>query len=192
MCASVRECPASGKSQDGPARALARIAQRIAVPDPGVEIWCILLAVSATELDQLLALLSREDQPRAARFHFARDRSRYVAARGMLRVMLGNYLGISPAAVALESGPNGKPLLANSFSDVHFNLSHSGDRALIAIARDLIPGVDIESLDRDVDYDGLARRFFSGHEYAELQLIPNSDPKRAFLTFWTRKEAAAN
>ena len=191
MCASVRECPASGKSQDEPARALARIAQRIAVPDPGVEIWCILLAVSAPELEQLFALLSREEQTRAARFHFARDRGRYVAARGMLRVMLGNYLGISPAAVAFEYGPNGKPLLADSFSDVHFNLSHSDDLALIAIARDLIPGVDIESLDRDVDYDGLARRFFSGREYAELQLIPDADRKRAFLTCWTRKEAVA-
>jgi 4'-phosphopantetheinyl transferase len=191
MCASVRECPASGKSHDEAARALARIAQRVAVTDPDVKIWCVLLAVSAPELEQLSALLSSAEQTRAARFHFARDRSRYVAARGMLRVMLGNFLGIAPAAVALESGPYGKPLLADSFSDVHFNLTHSGDLALIAIARDLIPGVDIESLDRDVDYDGLARRFFCVREYAELQLIPEAYRKRAFLACWTRKEAVA-
>lgn len=109
----------------------------------------------------------------------------------MLRVLLGNYLGVAPAGVALESGQHGKPMLADPSSHVQFNLSHSGDRAICAIARNCAVGVDIEHLDRAVDHESLAWRFFSAREYAELQLIPDADRKCAFLTCWTRKEAVA-
>ncbi len=89
MCASVRECPPSGKSDDGVARALDGIAQRVAMMDPAVEVWRAQLAVSAAESERLAMLLSRDEHARAARFQFARDRNRYIAGRGMLRVLLG-------------------------------------------------------------------------------------------------------
>jgi len=191
MCASVRECPPSGKSHDEPAGTLARIAQRVSVPDPAVEVWHVPLAVSASELERLALLLSRDEQMRAARFQFTRDRDRSIAAHGMLRVLLGDYLGIAPAAIAFESGPDGKPTLAAPYSSVHFNLSHAGELAICAIARDCVPGIDLERLDRAVDHDGLARRFFSAREYAELRRIPDAQRNRAFLACWTCKEAIA-
>jgi 4'-phosphopantetheinyl transferase len=170
---------------------LAHIAQRVAVPDSAVEVWRVPLTVSEPESEQLAMLLSRDEQLLAARFQFARDRKRYIAARGMLRVLLGKHLDVSPAAVAFESGPHGKPQLADSSGPVNFNLSHSGDLAICALARDCLPGVDIESLDRTIDYDALARRFFSAREFAELQLIPCTERNRAFLACWTCKEAVA-
>jgi 4'-phosphopantetheinyl transferase len=189
MCASVRECPPSGKSYDGFVGALAHLVQCVPVNDPAVDVWRMPLAVSPCELEQLAMLLAPDEQMRAARFHFSRDRSRYVAARGMLRVLLGNYLGAAPATIALESTPHGKPVLADPSIPLHFNLAHADDLAIYALARDCVPGVDIEHLDREVDHDALARRFFSAREYAELQRIPDADRNRAFLACWTCKEA---
>ena len=191
MCASVRECPSSGKSDDDVVRALAGIAQRVSVTDPAVEVWRVPLVGSAAELERLAMLLSRDEQMRAARFQFARDRNRYIAGRGMLRVLLGSYVDAAPSAIAFASNPHGKPALADATLGVHFNLAHSGNLAMIAIARDRLPGVDIESMDREVDHDALAQRFFSARECAELQTLPRAARNRAFLTCWTCKEAVA-
>ena len=191
MCASVRECPPSGKSDDGVARALDGIAQRVAMMDPAVEVWRAQLAVSAAESERLAMLLSRDEHARAARFQFARDRNRYIAGRGMLRVLLGNYVDAAPSDIAFATNAHGKPALTDAALGVHFNLAHSGDVAIFAFARDRIVGVDIESLDRAVDYDALAQRFFSARECAELQTLPRAARGRAFLTCWTCKEAVA-
>ena len=191
MCASVRECPSSGKSDDDVVRALAGIAQRVSVTDPAVEVWRVPLVGSAAELERLAMLLSRDEQMRAARFQFARDRNRYIAGRGMLRVLLGSYVDAAPSAIAFASNPHGKPALADATLGVHFNLAHSGNLAMIAIARDRLPGVDIESMDREVDHDALAQRFFSAREFAELQSLPHAERNRAFLKCWTCKEAVA-
>jgi 4'-phosphopantetheinyl transferase len=91
----------------------------------------------------------------------------------------------------LETNPHGKPVLADPSAELHFNLAHSGDLAIFAFARDCIPGVDAESLERAVDHDALAQRFFSAREYAELQRIPEAGRNRAFLACWTCKEAIA-
>jgi 4'-phosphopantetheinyl transferase len=136
-------------------------------------------------------VLSRDEQMRATRFHFSRDRSRYVAARGMLRVLLGNYLGAEPATISLESTSHGKPVLADSSIPLNFNLAHADDLAIYALARDCVPGIDVEHLDRAVEHDALARRFFSAREYAELQQVPDAERNRAFLACWTCKEAVA-
>lgn len=170
---------------------MARLAQRISVADSAVEVWRAPLDVIASDLEQLTMPLSRDDQTRAARFKFSRDRYRFIAGRGMLRVLLGKYLGVSPIGIAFESNPHGKPGLANPAIPVYFNLAHSGEQAIFAFAHDCIPGVDLEFLDRVVDHDALARRFFSAREYAELHLIPHAERNRAFLACWTCKEAVA-
>ena len=188
-CASVRDCTASGKSDGSPRRALTHLPRRIALPDPAVEAWLLRLDVSALHLQQCALLMSRDEHARAARFHFQRDRSRYTVARAMLRVLLGNHLGLPPAALALSQAANGKPCLADPPVPVRFNLAHSGDIAIYAICRDGEPGVDVEQLDRTVAYDRLAQKFFSARELAELQRIPVASRKFAFLSCWTRKEA---
>ena len=191
MCASVRECPPSGKSDDGIARAIAGSAQRVAVADPAVELWRAPLTVSAAESERLAMLLSRDEHARAARFQFARDRNRYIAGRGTLRVLLGSYVNAAPSDIAFDSNPHGKPVLADAALGVHFNLAHSGDIAIFAFARNRTPGIDIESLDHAVDHEALAQRFFSVRECAELKTLPRDARNRAFLTCWTCKEAVA-
>jgi 4'-phosphopantetheinyl transferase len=188
-CASVRECPTTGKSHDTPGNKLARVPYRAVLPDSAVEVWLMPLDVPASDLERYSKLLARDERMRVARFHFERDRLRYTIARGVLRVLLGNHLGLAPAAIEFAQGEHGKPYVASPAAPVHFNLSHCADLAIYAISRTHVPGVDIDRLDRKVDDAALARRYFSAREYAGLQSIAPADRKRAFLTCWTRKEA---
>jgi 4'-phosphopantetheinyl transferase len=189
-CASVRECQPSGKSRDLPDAALISLPHRVELPDSAA-VWLIPLEASTLQLQQCAKLLSPAEQSRIGRLHFERDRRRHTIARGMLRMLLGEHLAISPAAIEFGLGQYGKPALASPHESTNFNLSHTADLALCAISRTDVAGVDIERLDRVIDHDGLACKFFSAREQAELQRIPAAARKRAFLTCWTRKEAVA-
>ena len=191
MCSSVREQPASGKCDDPHTGALESIARRIPLPFPDTQLWCFPLDLNASDLNRCALLLSGEEISRAVRFKRERDKNRYTAGRGMLRVLLGNYLGVSPQTLNITADPLGKPLLSDRPRSVDFNLSHADDCALVAISSAYEVGVDLENPARDVDYDVLALRFFSAREQAELQRIPEAERRRAFVTCWTRKEAIA-
>lgn len=169
--------------------ALRAAVNRVELPDPEIEVWLARLDLDADQIRHCLVQLSPQELRRAERFRFERDRRRFVCARGILRLLLGERLGIKPAEIAFAQTRSGKPCLADGAASIHFNLSHSGERALYAISRACEPGVDIEYLNRDIDYTGLAGRFFAQRECAALQRIPESGRKRAFLAGWTRKEA---
>src|SRR5829696_3340680 len=81
-----------------------------------------------------LEMLDDQELERAARFVFDRDRSRFITAHGNLRVLLGEYVGHAPAALRFTATMHGKPRLLEPATDVRFNLSHSGARALIALS----------------------------------------------------------
>jgi 4'-phosphopantetheinyl transferase len=73
-------------------------------------------------------------------------RRRWVATRWALRNVLGRYLGRDPAAIELRFGKRGKPMLAESDALLRFNLSHSGELALIAISDQREVGIDVQLL----------------------------------------------
>jgi 4'-phosphopantetheinyl transferase len=107
--------------------------------------------------------------------------------RGLLRRLLGEYLGIGAADVRFAYGPNDKPRLATE--TLHFNLSHSGALALYAFNRSDEVGIDVELDEGDYARERIAERFFSSSETATLRSLPVDLQPRAFLTCWTRKEA---
>ena len=88
-------------------------------------------------------------------------------------------------------GPHGKPVLATErgADALCFNIAHSHDVALCAVARGRDIGVDVERVREDVDVDLIAERFFSQREIAALQLLPPETRLKAFFTCWVRKEA---
>jgi 4'-phosphopantetheinyl transferase len=186
-CRSVRDLTAAGKRIG--AVMLPNAINRIALPDPETEVWLARLDLGIDQVAQCTKLLSSDEQLRADRFHFERDRHRFIVARGVLRMLLGGHLGIAPAAVAFGYTQHGKPFVTNHPAQIHFNLSHTGERALYAVSISCELGVDIENLNREIDYNGLARRFFAPRECAALLRVPESDRKRAFFACWTRKEA---
>src|SRR5690348_7173992 len=101
-----------------------------------VHVWSVALDVSQRTYDRLLATLALDEQARAASYRFPEPRRRYVVARSALRELLGQYLDKSAPAIELTVDQNQKPRLTSKYasSGLHFNVSHSGDLALIAFA----------------------------------------------------------
>jgi 4'-phosphopantetheinyl transferase len=156
-----------------------------------VHLWRALLDQPAHVLHQLGATLAADERDRAARFHFEKDRDRFVVARGALRSILARYLRVPPGRVQFNYSPYGKPALAAEFAAAHlsFNVSHSHALALFAIARGRALGVDVEYLRAAVAVREIAERFFSANEVAAFCALPAAQQPSAFFDCWTRKEA---
>ncbi|MGX2041493.1 4'-phosphopantetheinyl transferase family protein [Methylocaldum sp. MU1018] len=155
-----------------------------------VHVWCVPLSSNIGNAETLGALLSRDECEKAGRFVFERDKIRYVAARGILRRLLGGYLNIDPAEIRFSYGASGKPELTGRLTErLRFNLSHAGDWAVYAISGDREVGIDIEPLRTDIPWQQLAPLVFSSNEQAEFAEIPMHEKAAAFLRGWTRKEA---
>jgi 4'-phosphopantetheinyl transferase len=135
------------------------------------------------------AVLSREEALRSRRFVRTVDRERFIVAHGALRMVLGLYLSVDPQSLEFRNGPMGKPALVQTFSDLRFNLSHSGDLALIAITRGRDVGVDVEFVERDIDFDPIVEQYFDPTEAWDLRTAPPQERVSRFFDLWTRKEA---
>ena len=156
-----------------------------------IHLWLASLQPPAAQLQQLWSTLSEAEQARAERFHFEKDRRRFIVARGALRSLLGRYLGQPPRQIEFRYGPQGKPALIDPALEagLHFNLSHSHELALVAVVCQPEIGVDIEHIRPLADLDALARRTFSSHENQALQALPPELRLEGFYNCWTRKEA---
>jgi 4'-phosphopantetheinyl transferase len=155
-----------------------------------VHVWQAALDVDEQVEARFASLLAPDEQQRAERFHFPRDRRRYTVARACLRVLLADYLSTSPSAVSLATTPLGKPHLSESGSSgLHFNLAHSDELALFAFSHQREVGVDLERERDDVDMHELAGRFFAPPEIAALREVAPTELRSAFFRTWTQKEA---
>ncbi len=141
-------------------------------------------------IENLLAVLSPTEVARADRFHFPRDRRRYVVSQSLLRHLLGSYLEVAPDGIRFDTLPRGKPVLADGVSqlDLRFNLAHSGERAAYAFSVGRDVGIDLEQVERR-DFEGLVERFFAGEEAEALAGLAGEDWLTGFFNCWTRKEA---
>lgn len=156
-----------------------------------VHVWLLALDQSPSRIQSLMAILSADEQNRANRFHFQRDRDHFIVARGTLRTILGRYLGKEPEALRFSYTYYGKPALEKEFEgeSLRFNLSHSHGLALLAVTRDREIGVDIERVRAGMADEQIAERFFSDKEVGVLRGLPRDLQDRAFFDCWTRKEA---
>lgn len=154
-----------------------------------VHIWRVLLDESL--VDEMRSTLSADECARADRFHFERDRNRFIVGRGSLRTILGAYLKKNPTELSFSYSRYGKPALEGQpvANHLSFNLSHANELALIAITRDRRIGVDIEFIRPDLASEQIAERFFSPHEVTALRALPQDVQSEAFFNCWTRKEA---
>lgn len=137
------------------------------------------------------AYLSEEEKARAGKFVKPSDRDRFVFAHGMLRSILGNYIGCSPEQIAFSNNAFGKPAPAGpaGIEDIRFNLAHSGDVVLVALSRLHEVGVDVEFIRHMSDVKQLISRNFSLQEKRYLDTFPADQLERAFFVHWTLKEA---
>jgi len=158
-----------------------------------VHVWRAVLEQPPPAVIDFRQLLSADERARADHFHFERDRRHFTVARGVLRNLLGRYLGINAADLRFAYTEYGKPYLEpappNQTRALKFNLAHAGDLAVYAITTIGDIGVDLERLNPDFAGAEIAQRFFSPTEIASLEQLPAPVRRLAFFNCWTRKEA---
>jgi 4'-phosphopantetheinyl transferase len=154
-----------------------------------VHVWRLSCEPSGRELTGIQDCLDEDEIARAARFRFEADRLRFVACRLTLRRVLGRYLEEDARKISFEYGPAGKPALAGD-REIRFNLSHSHDACVIAVARGREVGVDVEKVRELPGSEEIARRFFSPEDWSSLSGMPAERRQDAFFRFWVRNEAA--
>jgi len=157
-----------------------------------VHVWRATLdQQTASQIQSFLQSLAADEQARAERFHFERDREHFIVARGVLRAILGNYLNRAPECLSFCYSSHGKPALAGESGKdaIRFSVSHSHGVALYAVTRGREVGIDLERIRFDLPVAEIAERFFSRREVAMLRALPTDVQQQAFFRCWTCKEA---
>jgi 4'-phosphopantetheinyl transferase len=158
-----------------------------------VHVWRASLDQPATYVRQLAQILCPDERERAGRFYYDRHRRRFIVRRGLLRMILGRYLGLKPGQLRFRHGPGGKPALLPPPDEggeaLRFNLSHSQELALFAVTRGRELGVDLEYIRPIVAVEQIVAHFFSDRENEAFSALPPNRQLEAFFNCWTRKEA---
>ena len=153
-----------------------------------VHLWMREIGASGMDVEESVRTLTSDEIERAARFRFEKHRNRFIRGRAFLRETLARFCGRAASDVSLTIGEDGKPLVQGS--PVAFNLSHSGDVAVLGIAPMREIGVDVECFDRRVECVALARRYFAPSEITAIEELEGSAQRELFFRLWTSKEAA--
>ena len=161
------------------------------LPQGEIHIWKFSLCRTNAEYQGFEDSLSADERQRADRSHFARHRRRFVARRGLQRLVLSRYCGIAPADIRFAYERNGKPYLPKEDNErgLHFSVSQSADVALLACTRNQGTGIDVEEVREFSDKEEIVSRFFSVQEKAAWRKTLGKDLNQIFFNAWTRKEA---
>ena len=159
--------------------------------DPGtLDIWLFSLSDGGNKVLMLTDFLSPDERLRSFRFATRELSDTFVICRGTLRNVLSHYLCTNPESIVFGYNSWGKHgIIAPADIGIGFNLSHSGEMAVVAITRGDSPGVNIEQTSRAVNYEEIANQEFSRPEQALLVSAAPGFKKKLFFMLWTRKEA---
>lgn len=165
--------------------------EQLVLSHADVHVWSANQDEPIYPMEQLWRTLSTDEQQLAARFHFERDRRRYVIGRGLLRAILGRYVQMAPEQIRFAYGVRGKPALVEACGGnrLKFNVSHSDGYFLCAVTSQREIGADIEHVHVIAEADSIAQHYFSAQENDVFRQLPTSEKPVAFFNCWTRKEA---
>ncbi len=162
------------------------MAERQALPAPSeAHVWRIELGEADAEP------LAKEERIRAAQIRTEAGQRRWIAAHAALRTILGRHLDVEPSDVPLRFGPHSKPELDFDPAPLLFNLSHSGDLALVALSVGREVGIDVELMDPNRRFEDLARIGLDEESAAAVRAAGPEERPQAFYAAWTRREAIA-
>ena len=151
-----------------------------------IHVWQIDINEHLPYIDKLLDVLTPGEITRANKYLRSTDRDKFIISRSSLRYILSGYLKCAPATISFKLTKSNKPEIdCQPTSNIHFNLSDSADRVLVAVAAAPV-GIDVELINPRFDYHAILNNNFSPDEAAYIDL--NDSFKRFFL-LWTRKEA---
>lgn len=157
-----------------------------------VDIWCARLPDEGNfELfHSYRGILTPEETERYGRFAFEKDRRQFLLTRALERDVLSRYLGVDPAALVFTRNEYGKPALAEPIGyPITYSLSHTKGLSVCAVAFEQMIGVDVESLQRTLGHQDIAKRFFATSEAAFLESVDKAQKRTEFFRLWTLKEA---
>ncbi len=156
-----------------------------------LHLWRVSLRAEADRVAQLHGFLSCDEQQRALRLVTRQLACRFTICRAAVRAILADYLSIEPWDVTFFHGPRGKPYLdrAGDENKLMFNVSHSGDLALVAIAIGREVGVDLEQVRSIRHVNNLVDRCLGPSEKRAFRARDEAARVRLFLRYWTHKEA---
>ncbi|MCY1213227.1 4'-phosphopantetheinyl transferase superfamily protein [compost metagenome] len=166
----------------------------ISLPAGEIHLWfCFHGDAGSPELTAACrALLSAEELSKQERFHFARDRHRYLLTRTLVRSVLSRYAPAAPQAWQFTSNAFGRPRInAPDIPEavgLNFNLSHTDGLIVLAVARHIELGVDTENIERKAALD-VASHYFSPAEARALDALPPALQAERFFELWTLKES---
>lgn len=162
----------------------------LTLPVRTVHVWhADLKGLEAACLRRLEQHLSAHERARSTRLRFIQDRDRFVATRGLLREILALYLCVPARRLSFGYNAHGKPFLAEQGEALRFNVSHSLDTVLVAVAHECEVGVDVERVHGAVAVEEISEMVLSAPEKLTLGSLGNAAKRAAFLRLWTRKEA---
>jgi len=164
-----------------------RIPEKFYLENNLISVFGINLDNFQNEIKRTTSYLSEEETSRSERFHFLRDKQRFVVSRSILKILISKYLSINPKEVIIGKGLNNKPCLIGN-NNLEFNLSHSGDWIIMAISNHSV-GIDLEFLDENFNYEEILLNSFANNEKAIIK--SNDLNSLQFFKLWTRKEAFA-
>ncbi len=163
------------------------------IGDPGdVHVrYCLTDSIGGRVLEAAVALLSDEERVRYERFRVDRDRHEFAVAHALLRTTLSELGDLPPGAWRFQTDTHGKPMLAAGTSTLpwSFNLSHARGLVACVVARGAEVGLDVELATRGTDWRGIASRYFSAAEVAQIDRLVDGERPTRFFELWTLKEA---
>ncbi len=152
-----------------------------------VEIWHGDILSAETDGQDYYQFLNAADKEKAARFARPELENKYVKTRGILRSILASYLNEKPEQLLIKTSKYGKPFLPET--GLFFNLSHTGNKFVIAVTNVSEIGIDLEQPRQRINLSGLVDKCFSIEEKAYWQSLPVDRQVTMFYHFWVRKEA---
>ncbi len=156
---------------------------------PLVHLWCIHREYSSAEVVNFYGLLSPDERVRADNLKSSEAKSNFIISRALLRLVLAKYISKSdPGSLIFQYGVHGKPGL-QGFPSLSFNLSHSGNRLLVAVAQDFVVGVDVEIMRARSNIVKFADRFFAVSEAESVKQLAKQAQTRRFYELWVAKES---
>jgi 4'-phosphopantetheinyl transferase len=156
-----------------------------------IHIWQVSLDLPFSHHEAAYQLLNIEEKNRACRYKFQSDKRHFVAARAILKCILGGYTGMTAKNLIFERNMYGKPRLIQPGRErqLFFNLSHSREMALVACAINREVGIDIERIDLSINFQEILDRYFTASERLTFVSLERCQRREKFFEYWTCKEA---
>jgi len=156
--------------------------------DYEIEIWMVDFDREHDKLKDYQLTLNDQELQRASQFKFDSLKSDFIICRGFVKTCLAKYLDTCAQAVNFSYLEKGKPFLEKDPS-LHFNISHSGRKGVLAVTKNQRVGIDIEKHQINISFKKLASRFFSKNESNVICQMDGEKLCDSFYRCWTRKES---